>query len=89
MRQESLLDGRATGDHQCRPEAKAVQGRTPRPDVAKREAQHGKAGAIDAQAVTPERDVIAEPGRHYGRVRYTPDPSQRDHVVQALTLVRT
>jgi hypothetical protein len=48
--------------------------------VAKRQAQHGKAGPIDAEAVTPERDVIAEQRGHYRRFRHAPNPRQRDDV---------
>jgi hypothetical protein len=87
VRHQRALDALAAGHHQTRRETEAVECRAAEPYVAEHEAQHGQSGEIDLPAVTPERDVVAEPGRQLRGVGDAANPRQRRDVVEAASVV--
>ena len=82
VRHQALFHRPSPGQDQIGSQAKPVQERRPGPGVAEGQAHQRQPGQIDAVTVAAERDVVAEPGRHFRGVGHAARPGQHHHVVQ-------
>ena len=82
VQHQALFHRPASGQDQIGGQAKPVQERCPGPGMAECQPHQRQPGEIDAVTVAAERDVVAEPGRHFRGVGHAARPGQHHHVVQ-------